>query len=150
VSLWKDWWGWSKVLDASRILGATGIRVGQHSEDVCPIDTQDLLQVRVSIYLLCAVVFMEILTPTPFLDVRRSWNRGVHLIEGVRTESVRIVQEHDELKHRFFVVRQVNEGALGYLSRDVSRMNTMVSPCVINIRAEEPGMSSSAVVDPAE
>jgi hypothetical protein len=127
---------WPEILHAARIVKGTDVEVGEHGEDIGPINTEDLLEIRVSVHLLSAMVFMEVLSPSPGLNVWRARNGGNNSIQRMGAESMRIMEEHDELKHRFLMLGEVDERALGHLTSDIRRVDAVISPRMVNVRSE--------------
>jgi hypothetical protein len=150
VSCWKHGRSWPEVFDTSRIVVRAGVRIGKNGENVRPIHPEDLPQVRVPVDLLRSMIFMKVLTPSPRVNIGSSRDRGDNSIEGVRAEPVRVVQEHDELEDSFFVIGEIDKGSVPYLPCNVGGVDAVVSACVIDVRAEELGVSSPTVIDVAE
>jgi hypothetical protein len=146
----KNRGGRTEVLNSRGVVGRTSVGVGEHRKNIRPILTEDLSKVGVAVNLLCSVVFMEVLSPSPTVNVRGAWNRRDDSVKRVRSESVRIVKEHNELEHRSLVVAQVDEGSISNLSSDVGRVNAVISAGVIDISSEELGMRSAAIKDIAQ
>jgi hypothetical protein len=138
--------GSTEILNSGWILWGACVGIGKNREHVRPVYPEDLPYVGVSVDLLSSMIFMEILSPAPRVNVRRARDRRYYSVEGVRTESMGIVQEHHELKNGLFVVGEIDEGSLGYLARYVCSVNTVVSAGMIDVRTEELGVSGPAVI----
>jgi hypothetical protein len=93
----KNRGGRTEVLNSRGVVGRTSVSGGEHRKNIRPILTEDLSKVGVAVNLLCSVVFMEVLSPSPTVNVRGAWNRRDNSVKRVRSESVRIVKEHHEL-----------------------------------------------------